>query len=482
MRLRSAFLLLCLIGIALLGLGVWAFADTSVRAARLNEMQKLSSAVSSDGFRLALVTSDFLLHREVRSGRQWRELYARLRADLSEHQSALDPYRREVRNIEDHLADLESLFGQIQLRSADAGTPADDDQLYALLTSQAAIRITELQSAIDEFEIVVGESVDQGLGASSGSFYRNLLGLFLLYGLFATSVWMFFYSRMLKPLSALEAGVRRINAGDTDFRPARKADDELGSVIDAVNALLDSQQAAERSLKRSAAELRRANDDLESFAYAASHDLKAPLRGIEHLAIWIEEDLKGTADAEVQENLSLLKSRVRRMASLIEALLQFSRIGRREYPAEPVDIGKMIGDIVELLSLPEGFEVTVAKQMPPLVTQKPPLELIFRNLIGNAVKHHDRPSGRITVEWRDLGDDIEFSVSDDGPGIDPEFQEKIFGMFQTLKPRDEVEGSGMGLALVKRAVEHHGGTIRLDSRRGVRGARFFFTWRKGALG
>lgn len=125
--------------------------------------------------------------------------------------------------------------------------------------------------------------------------------------------------------------------------------------------------------------------------------------------------------------------------------------------------------------------------MPVLTTVRVPLELVLRNLIGNAIKHHDRPDGHVHVnaqaiarsevpaETNQAGDLIEFTIADDGPGIDPAFHERIFQMFQTLQPRDLVEGSGMGLAIVKRMVESHGGTIRVESVLGG-GARFKFTW------
>ena len=131
-------------------------------------------------------------------------------------------------------------------------------------------------------------------------------------------------------------------------------------------------------------------------------------------------------------------------------------------------------DIVEMLPVPPAFIVKIAP-MPMLVTHRSPLEQVLRNLIGNAIKHHDRPDGHLDISTLDHGDHVEFIVQDDGPGIPEEYHTQIFQMFTTLKPRDAVEGSGMGLSLVKKIVESRGGSIRVESAEG-QGATFRFSW------
>jgi signal transduction histidine kinase len=135
-------------------------------------------------------------------------------------------------------------------------------------------------------------------------------------------------------------------------------------------------------------------------------------------------------------------------------------------------------DIVMLLAPPPGFTVTLPEALPTFSTAAEPLRQVFLNLIGNAIKHHDRPHGRLTITVQEQGEWYEFLVTDDGPGIPPAFHTKIFQMFQTLKPRDEVEGSGIGLAIVKKVVEGQGGTVRVESDGICRGTTMRFTWRK----
>ena len=133
---------------------------------------------------------------------------------------------------------------------------------------------------------------------------------------------------------------------------------------------------------------------------------------------------------------------------------------------------------MRLVTPPQGFTVNFPIVLPTVVTQKIPLATVLRNLISNAIKHHHRLEGQVQVAVQDLGDWLEFQVSDDGPGIASEFHDRIFQLFQTLKPRDQVEGSGMGLAIVKKLVEARGGMITLESRVG-QGATFRFTWPTG---
>jgi len=233
--------------------------------------------------------------------------------------------------------------------------------------------------------------------------------------------------------------------------------------------------AAKDQLQRANQDLARSNKDLEQFAYVASHDLKAPLRAIDSLAKWIAEDAADLLPEGSHRHLEQLQQRVQRMERFLDDLLQYSRAGRVTSKIVEVDPGAMVRDLVTFLSPPERFTVSVVGEMPRLVTAKVPLEQCFRNLIDNAVRHHDRDDGRVEVSSRYVGAFVEFTVADDGPGIVPQFHERIFEMFQTLQPRDEVEGSGMGLAVVKKIIEAYGGSIHVESSE-PEGATFRFRW------
>lgn len=234
-----------------------------------------------------------------------------------------------------------------------------------------------------------------------------------------------------------------------------------------------------QDLEKLSTTLARSNADLEQFAYVASHDLKSPLRGIENLLGWLSEDLQGRLEEKEQRYIDQLHSRTARMEALLDALLEYSRAGRKKYKIETIDIGDMIETVTEFLALPETMVVSHDPIMPIINSVRVPMELMFRNLISNSFKHHDRDHGQIHVGIREDQWFYTFSVRDDGPGIAPEYHDRVFSIFQTLKPRDEVEGSGIGLSLVKRTVDSYGGTIYIvsDPSR-ERGTTICFTWPK----
>ena len=219
--------------------------------------------------------------------------------------------------------------------------------------------------------------------------------------------------------------------------------------------------------------LEKSNHDLEQFSYIASHDLKSPLNGIKQLATWIEEDCGEILPAESKEHLVLLKTRSERMMKLLNDLLEYSRINRKDFSPEIVHLQAMSEDIFALLNAPDKF--TISAPDIEIKIPKPPFEIILRNLISNSIKHHDKDSGKIEINYECTDSMHVIRVLDNGPGIPEDLHDKAMQMFQTLQPRDRVEGSGMGLALAKRIVLHHGGSIYI-SKDLKPGAEFIIQW------
>ena len=274
---------------------------------------------------------------------------------------------------------------------------------------------------------------------------------------------------------------------DLVYYPLTEADGTRSGVV-AHGSDVTEHVLARRELERKAEELARlaaaleaSNRELDQFAYVASHDLKAPLRGISNLAQWIEDDLGERLTGESREHLGLLRGRAQRMEGLIDGILEYSRAGRVREQAERVDVGALAREVVDLLAPPPEVRVEVAPEMPVLVTERLPLQQVLLNLVGNAVKHARPGGGRVRVEARRGEGAWEIAVRDDGPGIAPEFHDRIWGMFQTLQPRDRVEGTGIGLSIVKKLAESRGGRAWVESAPGE-GAVFRVRWPDAGAG
>jgi signal transduction histidine kinase len=275
-------------------------------------------------------------------------------------------------------------------------------------------------------------------------------------------------ARLESQRNSLEASERALAR---QLEAERGLSDRLAAASAATEMALAERNVASAALERS-------NRELNQFAYVASHDLKAPLRGIANLAQWVEEDLGEAMTVGAREHIRVLLSRVRRMESLIDGILAYARAGRGEGQREEVDVGQLVQEVQELLSPPSGlFAVTVTPDLPRVTAVRAPFQQIWMNLLGNAFKHARREGAEIRIGAVDRGTAWEFAVGDNGPGIAPQYHQRVFGIFQTLTARDKLEGTGIGLATVKKLVESEGGRVWVESEAG-RGATFRFTWPK----
>lgn len=283
--------------------------------------------------------------------------------------------------------------------------------------------------------------------------------------------WAYYITRLITGrIIKMVTLAEQISNGDYKTHIIDTSRDELSQLSHSLNRM-------SATIDETFSELDRKNKELDQFAYVVSHDLKAPLRGIEVVSRWVEEDMGTQLPPKVQEYLMMMRIRVHRMENLINGILALARIGRTKQIEEEVDVNILLSEIVDMLAPPSGMRIEVQDNMPILHTIRIQLQQVFSNLINNAIKYHDKSEGLVKVTYQELENFYEFSVSDDGPGIDPEYHERIFVIFQTLQERDAMESTGVGLTIVKKIVEWQGGAIAIASQPG-QGATFTFTWPK----
>lgn len=234
-----------------------------------------------------------------------------------------------------------------------------------------------------------------------------------------------------------------------------------------------------RTIRKTNGELMRANRDLEEFAYVISHDLRAPLRALRITADLLETELSDGIGPEAREKLGKIRGLARRMGAMMSGLLEYARVGRKQEAIASVDTGRLVQDIIVGIGAPETLKIERSGIWPVLTTLTEPLDVVLRNLVENAVKHHDTKRGVIELSVHDEGAFVRFQVADDGPGIDPNYHDAIFEPFRTVAEEAPPESSGIGLALVKKTAEVVGGRIEVksDPARG-RGTTFLLYWPK----
>lgn len=227
--------------------------------------------------------------------------------------------------------------------------------------------------------------------------------------------------------------------------------------------------------KRSETALQQTNAQLEEFTYVASHDLRSPLRGIADLVSWIQEDLEDHAlpDA-VTHNFERITQRIEKCEQMIDDLLDYARAGVRDPQKGAIDPRELVEEALAMTAVPDDFTVELDICGSAIVAPRAPLSTSLRNLVSNAVKHHGRGGGHIRIALREEGRFSIFTVDDDGQGIPPGNEERIFKLFHRASPG--TEGDGVGLAFTRRMINAHGGLVTAIGKGPLGGARFEVHW------
>jgi PAS domain S-box-containing protein len=264
---------------------------------------------------------------------------------------------------------------------------------------------------------------------------------------------------------------RRIS--NRDITDRKNAEEELRKYREHLEELVEQRTA---ELKKMADELTRSNKDLKEFAYVVSHDLKEPLQVIKGFLMLFEKRYKDKLDEKANEIIRFTVDGAKRMQELIKDLLEYSQVGNRGKEFKPTDCSLILNKAISNLkvSIEESRAVVTHDTLPMVMADAIQLSSLFQNLIGNAIKFHGSEAPMVHISTERKGDEWLFSVRDNGIGIDPKFADRIFAVFQRMHSSDEYPGTGIGLAICKKIVEHHGGRIWVESEPG-KGATFYFT-------
>ena len=281
---------------------------------------------------------------------------------------------------------------------------------------------------------------------------------------------LFLAYRISTRIMAMVKMANTIASGNYEVHTADKGKDELSQLANSLNHMAEVLSENIRLLQRK-------NEELDQFAHIVSHDLKAPLRGIDNVITWIEEDHSTELPPKISEYIQLIKGRLFRAENMIRGILMYARVGKQNPEREYINLNVLLQDTAENLMIRPGLRLEIQGNLPEIYSEKIPLQQVLSNLISNAIKYHDKPEGYIKVYLRSSVDHYIFFVEDNGPGISKSYHEKIFVIFQTLQERDSFESTGVGLAIVKKILDDRKQRITVTSEP-EQGTIFSFTWPK----
>ncbi len=328
---------------------------------------------------------------------------------------------------------------------------------------------------------------------------QTVMLLIAMGGIFCLLFWLSIQiaDRMSEPILGLAKLAQRISKErDYSLRTTLNRENELGILANGLNAMLEQIQAQDGSLRQARDELERrvtertnelskytqklerSNKELDEFTYIISHDLKEPLRSIDAFSKFVVDDYQGKLDPEGLGYLERIRANAKRMQQLIEDLLQVSRLSQRPNELQVANLNEMIEELkgrFEYVMVEKQVQLVIPEPLPTLTCDRVRIAEVFANLMSNAIKYSDKPKPRVELRCR-LREDgcYQFSVADNGPGIEPQYFEKIFEIFQRLGKKEAHEGTGVGLTIVKKIVELHKGEIWVESKLGE-GTTFHFT-------
>jgi signal transduction histidine kinase len=444
----------------------WSFGDS--RKAKADEL--LAGKIIVNLFEREFLRDEYLLHREERARTQWnarKEIIDRLlrQAEAQFTDKSSKDLLGDMRRIN---ADVVVIFGRYANNLVALRGPGNSTEFEKRLTSQNILKASALhveasrmqESAMDRVKLANNRSI-------------KLVIIFIVVVVVTTVLNSALVNRILrKRLAAIQAGARIIGGGNLEYRIVCQGSDELVDLAETLNSMTDNVQQFTRQLEA-------ANRELEAFSYSVSHDLRAPLRHINGFIEMLGKQDTSSLNEKSLHYLQVIAESAKKMGTLIDDLLAFSRMGRAEMLKTRVSLAKLVSEAQqELQSELAGKDINwEADSLPEVYGDPAMLRLVLVNLIGNAVKFSSgRETIRISISCSqcDNPDETICRISDNGVGFDMKYVDKLYGLFQRLHSPEEFEGTGVGLANVRRIIQRHGGRTWAEGEVNG-GAAFYFS-------
>lgn len=432
---------------------------------------------------LRSVTMDYVLSRQPRALQQWRQRYTSMRPLLETtifHEDAEQSILARLRARHDYLGEI---FPKLAGLHIDRGTGAEGNALQreveARLVTQIMVATQDMVTDSNQLLRLANAHLDRIQRRTGLIVSLVVAGM----GLFVVLNMMFAVRSVLIPIGELQRGAERVGSGDLAYRTNIKLDNEIGALSRAFDAMTAKLEQTQAELEANSLHLRETVKELEAFSYSVSHDLRAPLRGIDGWSLALQEDYGAVLDEQGRQYLDIVRAEAQRMGQLIEDLLQLSRVTRGELVRAPVDLSALAQSVARRLKdgLPDrAIELLIQPGLAAHADARL-LEVALTNLLDNACKFSAmREIARIefgrgaSQDPATLASTQAYFVRDNGVGFDTTHAAKLFGAFQRLHAASEFPGTGIGLATVQRIVHRHGGRIWAEARPD-QGACFYFT-------
>lgn len=490
MNIRAKARLAAVTGLAVIG-GIaatiwWAYAEVEDANLQRRQATEMTRALSD----LRLVTFEYVLHRHERARVQVNAVSQRLERLIANYPFSAPIQSEILASLRASRTTAQHIFSELVAATVAGQAGAVGDESSARLASQFGSQLLIIQrDNLADASRLSDLATERIIAAQRREITVILAGLVLIAAIMTGASW-FVIRNVLVPIIRLQQATREVAAGNLDFRLGIGGIDEIGDLSGNFDAMTTQLQVSDSTLRNEVAErkkasdalqvaardLARSNTELAQFAYVASHDLQEPLRMVSSYVQLIDKRLAGKLDAEAREFMGFAVDGAQRMQKLIEGILAYSHVGSRGQPFGPVDSASALNEALALLATPiaETHAEVSAHSLPVVHADRTQLVQLFQNLVGNALKYCKEPVPRVRIAAQRTRNLWRFSVSDNGIGIEPQYRERIFGIFQRLHTRREFPGTGIGLAIGKCIVERHGGEIGVEAAAGG-GSVFWFT-------